>query len=33
MYQKYLGVHAEKASEGILQDVHWADGDFGYFPT
>lgn len=33
MYQKYLGIHAEKASEGILQDVHWADGDFGYFPT
>ena len=33
MYEKYLGIHAQNASEGILQDVHWADGDFGYFPT
>ena len=33
MYEKYLGVHVEKASEGILQDVHWSSGDFGYFPT
>ncbi len=33
MYEKYLGVRAEKASESILQDVHWADGSFGYFPT
>lgn len=32
-YQKYLGIHADKASEGILQDVHWADASFGYFPT
>ena len=33
MYEKYLGVRAEKASAGILQDVHWSDGSFGYFPT
>lgn len=33
MYEKYLGVRADKASEGILQDVHWSDGEFGYFPT
>ena len=33
MYEKYLGVKAESASEGILQDVHWSDGAFGYFPT
>lgn len=33
MYEKYLGIRAEKASEGILQDVHWSDGSFGYFPT
>ena len=32
-YQKYLGIHADKVSEGILQDVHWADASFGYFPT
>lgn len=33
MYEKYLGVRASKASQGILQDVHWSSGDFGYFPT
>ncbi len=32
-YQQYLGIKAEKASQGILQDVHWSDGSFGYFPT
>ena len=32
-YEKYLGVKADKASEGILQDVHWSDASFGYFPT
>ena len=32
-YQKYLGIHADNAVEGILQDVHWSDGSFGYFPT
>ena len=32
-YEKYLGVKAKKPSEGILQDVHWADASFGYFPT
>jgi carboxypeptidase Taq len=33
MYQKYLGIQADKPSEGILQDVHWAEGLYGYFPT
>ena len=33
IYQKYLGVHADRASDGILQDVHWSDASFGYFPT
>lgn len=33
LYQKYLGVQAPSAKTGILQDVHWADGSFGYFPT
>ena len=32
-YQKYLGIKAEKASDGILQDIHWSDASFGYFPT
>ena len=33
MYKKYLGVDVPSASQGILQDVHWSDGSFGYFPT
>ncbi len=33
MYEKYLGVRPDNASVGILQDVHWSDGSFGYFPT
>ena len=33
LYEKYLGIRAPKASKGILQDVHWSDGSFGYFPT
>lgn len=33
MYEKYLGIRADKASLGILQDVHWSSGSFGYFPT
>ncbi len=31
--QEYLGVKPAKASEGILQDIHWAYGMIGYFPT
>ena len=33
MYKKYLGICADNPSEGILQDVHWAEGLYGYFPT
>ncbi|MBQ6593294.1 MAG: carboxypeptidase M32 [Solobacterium sp.] len=32
-YEKYLGVKAPTAKLGILQDVHWSNGSFGYFPT
>lgn len=32
-YQKYIGKTPERASEGVLQDIHWAGGDFGYFPS
>lgn len=32
-YKEYLGLTVENASDGILQDVHWSDGSFGYFPT
>ncbi len=33
MYRELLGVEVKNAKEGILQDVHWSDGSFGYFPT
>ena len=32
-YKKYLGVDVPGDREGVLQDVHWAGGSFGYFPT
>ncbi|MDJ0860123.1 MAG: carboxypeptidase M32 [Dinoroseobacter sp.] len=28
-----FGVAVDKASNGVLQDVHWSVGLFGYFPT
>ncbi|MGQ0722613.1 MAG: carboxypeptidase M32 [Candidatus Eiseniibacteriota bacterium] len=28
-----LGVVPRRDSEGVLQDIHWATGLFGYFPT
>ncbi len=31
--KKYLGVVPETDREGVLQDVHWSLGSFGYFPT
>lgn len=31
--QRLLGVRPKTAAEGCLQDVHWALGMFGYFPT
>ncbi len=32
-YNDYLGITPKNASEGILQDIHWALGSFGYFPS
>jgi carboxypeptidase Taq len=32
-YQEALGVAPTNDAEGCLQDGHWADGLFGYFPT
>jgi carboxypeptidase Taq len=32
-YRKYLGIAPPNDSEGVLQDVHWSGGAFGYFPT
>jgi carboxypeptidase Taq len=31
--QRYLGVVPETDRDGVLQDVHWASGAIGYFPT
>ncbi len=31
--QAYLGITPERPSQGVLQDIHWAAGYFGYFPT
>ena len=32
-YRDLLGVPPENDSEGCLQDVHWSEGLFGYFPS
>jgi len=32
-YQRYLGIKPVHHGEGVLQDVHWSAGLFGYFPT
>ena len=32
-YRNYLGVKVPSDSDGVLQDIHWAHGSFGYFPT
>ena len=29
----YLGIQPESDTEGVLQDIHWALGAIGYFPT
>ena len=33
LYKEYLGVDVPSDTLGCLQDVHWAYGEFGYFPT
>lgn len=30
--KEYLGVEPKNDKEGCLQDIHWAAGNFGYFP-
>ena len=32
-YQDLLGITPKNDSEGCLQDVHWSEGAFGYFPS
>ncbi len=31
--EEYLGVEVPDDARGVLQDMHWAGGSFGYFPT
>jgi len=31
--QEYLGIQPETDRDGVLQDIHWSFGLFGYFPT
>lgn len=31
-YEEYLGIRPKHDGEGILQDIHWSQGSFGYFP-
>jgi len=32
-YKEYLGVDVPDDARGVLQDIHWSHGSFGYFPT
>lgn len=32
-YEEYLGVRPKDVAEGVLQDIHWSQGSFGYFPS
>lgn len=31
--QELLGIRPARPSEGVMQDIHWPEGLFGYFPT
>jgi carboxypeptidase Taq len=31
--REYLGIESETDADGVLQDVHWSMGSFGYFPS
>ena len=31
--EELLGIRPSSDAEGILQDMHWSDGSFGYFPS
>ena len=32
-FKEYLGIDVPEDRLGVLQDVHWSGGSFGYFPT
>ncbi|MDF2614031.1 MAG: peptidase [Clostridia bacterium] len=31
--KEYLGIEPPTDAQGVLQDCHWAEGSFGYFPS
>ncbi len=31
--KQYLGIDVPSDTKGVLQDIHWSHGSFGYFPT
>ena len=31
--KEYLGVEVSRDADGLMQDVHWSEGSFGYFPS
>ncbi len=31
--ERTVGLRPRDDVEGVLQDIHWAHGEFGYFPT
>jgi carboxypeptidase Taq len=31
--REYLGIEPADVVDGVLQDIHWSDTNFGYFPT
>ena len=33
MMDKIMGIKPKNDGEGVLQDIHWSHGSFGYFPT
>jgi len=32
-YERLLGIRPDDAKDGMLQDIHWSSGLFGYFPS
>ena len=32
-YKEYLGLDVPDDALGVLQDIHWSQGNFGYFPS
>ncbi|HEV2138387.1 MAG TPA: carboxypeptidase M32 [Nitrososphaerales archaeon] len=32
-FEEYLGMRPKGDAEGVLQDIHWSGGSFGYFAT